>query len=179
MKSLLAFARLIDALTDRCAVVARWAILIACAISATNAVVRYSMDYSSNAFLEVQWYLFAVCVMFGASQVLRVNEHVRVDIFYSIYSTRTKVVVDLLGLILFLLPVTLFIAYLSFPIFIKMYVSGEMSSNSGGLIRWPAMLTIPLGMFLVALQGVSEIIKRVGWLMRVHEMDTHYERPLQ
>ena len=179
MKSLLAFARLIDALTDRCAVIARWAILIACAISTTNAVVRYSMDYSSNAFLEIQWYLFAVCVMFGASQVLRVNEHVRVDIFYSIYSTRTKVVVDLLGLILFLLPVTLFIAYLSFPIFIKMYVSGEMSSNSGGLIRWPAMLTIPLGMFLVALQGVSEIIKRVGWLMRVHEMDTHYERPLQ
>ncbi len=179
MKSLLAFARLIDALTDRCAVIARWAILIACAISTTNAVVRYSMDYSSNAFLEIQWYLFAVCVMFGASQVLRVNEHVRVDIFYSIYSTRTKVVVDLLGLILFLLPVTLFIAYLAFPIFLKMYESGEMSSNSGGLIRWPAMLTIPLGMFLVALQGVSEIIKRVGWLMNVYEMDTHYERPLQ
>ncbi|MDO9437586.1 TRAP transporter small permease subunit [Hydrogenophaga sp.] len=179
MKSLLAFARLIDTLNDRFAVMARWAILIACAISTTNAVVRYSMDYSSNAFLEIQWYLFAVCVMFGASQVLRVNEHVRVDIFYAMYSTRTKVIIDLLGLIFFLLPVTLFIAYLSMPIFLKMLASGEMSSNSGGLIRWPAMLTIPLGMFLVALQGVSEIIKRVGWLMRVHEMDTHYERPLQ
>lgn len=179
MKSLLAFARLIDAITDRFAFVARWAILIACAISTANAVVRYSMDYSSNAYLEIQWYLFAVCVMFGASQVLRINEHVRVDIFYSMYPTRTKVIIDLFGLIFFLLPLTLFIAYLSMPIFLKMYTSGEMSSNSGGLIRWPAMLTIPLGMALVALQGVSEIIKRVGWLMHVHEMDTHYERPLQ
>ena len=179
MKRLLAFARLIDALNDRFAFVARWAVLIACAISTTNAVVRYSLDYSSNAFLEIQWYLFAVCVMFGAAQVLRINEHVRVDIFYSRYPTRTKVLIDLLGLIFFLLPLTFFIAYSSMPVFLKMLMSGEMSSNSGGLIRWPAMLTIPLGMFLVGLQGISEIIKRVGWLMHVHDMDTHYERPLQ
>lgn len=179
MKSLLALARLIDAFTDKFAVVAKWAILAACAISTTNAVVRYSLNYSSNAFIEVQWYLFAICVMFGSAQVLRVNEHVRVDIFYGMYPTRTKVVVDLLGLCLFLLPMTLFIAYSALPVLTKMIVSQEVSSNAGGLIRWPAMLTIPLGMSLVALQGVSEIIKRVGWLLHVYDMDTHYERPLQ
>jgi TRAP-type mannitol/chloroaromatic compound transport system permease small subunit len=179
MKRLLALARLIDALTDAFAAIAKWAILAACAISTSNAVVRYSMDYSSNAFLEIQWYLFAICVMFGAAQVLRVNEHVRVDIFYGMYPTRSKVVIDLLGLCLFLLPMTLFIAYSSLPVLLKMIASQEMSSNAGGLIRWPAMLTIPLGMGLVALQGVAEIIKRVGWLMHVHDMDTHYERPLQ
>jgi TRAP-type mannitol/chloroaromatic compound transport system permease small subunit len=179
MKRLLALARWIDAINDRFAELAKWAILAACAISTTNAVVRYSLDISSNAFLEVQWYLFAVCVMLGAAQVLRVNEHVRVDIFYGMYPTRAKVLIDLAGLTLFLLPMTIFIAYSSLPVFVRMFVTHEMSSNSGGLIRWPAMLTIPLGMSLVALQGVSEIIKRVGWLMQVHEMDTHYERPLQ
>ncbi|UJW83405.1 TRAP transporter small permease subunit [Hydrogenophaga sp. SL48] len=179
MKRLLALARLIDAFTDRFATVAWWAILAACAISTTNAVVRYTLDYSSNGFLEIQWYLFAVCVMFGAAQVLRVNEHVRVDIFYGMYPTRIKVLIDLMGLCFFLLPMTLFIAYSSLPVLLKMIASQEMSSNAGGLVRWPAMLTIPLGMCLVALQGVAEIIKRVGWLMHVHDMDTHYERPLQ
>lgn len=179
MKRLLALARLVDAITDRFAAVAKWAILAACAISTANAVVRYSISYSSNAFLEIQWYLFAVCVMFGAAQVLRVNEHVRVDILYGSYPTRAKVLVDLLGMVFFLLPMTLFIAYASLPMLAQMFLSQEMSSNAGGLIRWPAMLTIPLGMGLVALQGVSEIIKRIGWLMHVHDMDTHYERPLQ
>jgi TRAP-type mannitol/chloroaromatic compound transport system permease small subunit len=103
-------------------------------------------------------------VMLGASQVLRVNEHVRVDILYAWYPTRMKVVIDLLGLTFFLLPLCAFVAW---------------SAISGGLIRWPAMLTIPLGMSLLLLQGLSEIIKRIAWLMGVFEMDTHYERPLQ
>jgi len=179
MKSLLVLAGWIDAVNDRFASLAKWAILAACVISTANAVVRYGLGISSNAFLEIQWYLFAVCVMFGAAQVLRVNEHVRVDIFYGMAPTRGKVVIDLLGLVFFLLPLTLFVAWLSLPVLMRMVVSAEMSSNAGGLIRWPAMLTIPLGMALVALQGVAEIIKRVGWLMHVHEMDTHYERPLQ
>ena len=179
MKTLLALARLIDAVTDRFAVLAKWAILIACAISAGNAVVRYSLDISSNAFLEIQWYLFAVCVMFGASQVLRVNEHVRVDILYGIYPTRTKVIVDLVGICIFLIPLCAFVAWSTMPVLTQMYVTKEMSSNAGGLIRWPAMLTIPLGMGLLILQAVSEVIKRIGWLMHVYEMDTHYERPLQ
>jgi TRAP-type mannitol/chloroaromatic compound transport system permease small subunit len=179
MKTLLALARLIDAVTDRFAVLAKWAILIACAVSAGNAVIRYSLDISSNAFIEIQWYLFAVCVMFGASQVLRVNEHVRVDILYGIYPTRTKVIVDLVGICIFLIPLCAFVAWSAMPVLTQMYVTKEMSSNAGGLIRWPAMLTIPFGMGLLILQAVSEVIKRIGWLMHVYEMDTHYERPLQ
>jgi len=179
MKPLLALARLIDAVTDRFAVLAKWAILIACAISAGNAVVRYSLDISSNAFIEIQWYLFAVCVMFGASQVLRVNEHVRVDILYGLYPTRIKVIVDLVGLCVFLIPLCAFVAWSAMPVLTQMYMTQEMSSNAGGLIRWPAMLTIPLGMGLLILQAVSEVIKRIGWLMHIYEMDTHYERPLQ
>lgn len=179
MKSLLALARLIDAVTDRLASLAKWAIFVACAVSAGNAVVRYSLDFSSNAFLEIQWYLFAACVMLGAPQVLRVNEHVRVDIFYGIYPTRVKVLVDLMGICLFLIPMCAFIAWSAFPVFAQMYTTGEMSSNSGGLIRWPAMATIPFGMSVLILQALSEVIKRVGWLLHVHDMDTHYERPLQ
>jgi len=179
MKSLLALARLIDAVNDRGASIAKWAILFACAISAGNALVRYGLDISSNAFLEIQWYLFAFCVMLGAQQVLRVNEHVRVDILYAWYPTKVKVFVDLFGLTFFLIPVCVFIAWTSFPVFLGMWNSGEMSSQANGLIRWPAMLTIPLGMSLLTLQGISEIIKRIAWLTGSYEMDTHYERPLQ
>ena len=179
MNGLLALSRAIDGLNDRMATLAKWAILLACAISTANALVRYLLDIGSNAFLEIQWYLFATCVMLGAAQVLRVNEHVRVDILYGLYPTRTKVWVDLLGLVCFLLPLTLALTWLAWPIVERMYLTGEMSSNAGGLIRWPAMLTIPLGMSLVALQGLSEIIKRAAWLMGRLHMDTHYERPLQ
>ena len=142
-------------------------------------VVQEKLSFSSNAFLEIQWYLFAVCVMFGAAQVLRVNEHVRVDVLYGLYPTRGKVFVDLFGLLFFLMPVMVLMVYLSWPLFVRMLESGEMSSNAGGLIRWPVMLTIPLGFSLLILQGLSEIIKRVAWLMNKYEMDTHYERPLQ
>ena len=179
MKQLLVLARTIDRLNDQFATLAKAAVISACAVSALNAVVRYAFDYSSNAFLEVQWYLFAVCVMFGAPQVLRVNEHVRVDVLYGLYPTRMKVCIDLLGMLLFLLPVALLVVWLSLPIFGRMYLTGEMSNNAGGLIRWPVMLTIPLGLTLLILQAVSEVIKRAGWLLQAHDMDTHYERPLQ
>ncbi len=179
MKPLLALARWIDRFTDGFGTIATWAVLAACLISAINAGVRYAFDISSNAFLEIQWYLFAGVVMLGASQVLRLNEHVRVDVLYGRYSTRTKVWVDLLGLTFFLMPVMGFMLYLSWPMFLTMYRSGEMSSNAGGLIRWPVMLLIPLGFALLLMQGLSEMIKRVGWLLHVHNMDTHYERPLQ
>lgn len=179
MRLLLVLAHRIDALNDRFAVMAKWAIVASCAISAGNAFIRYLLSYSSNGWIEIQWYLFAACVMFGASQVLRVNEHVRVDVLYGSYPTRMKVIVDILGIAFFLIPLCAFIAYASWPVFHQMYVTQEMSSNAGGLIRWPAMLTIPVGMALVALQGVAELIKRVAWLMHRYEMDTHYERPLQ
>ena len=179
MKVLLTLSKWIDKLNDGFGELAKWSVILACAISALNAFVRYAFDNSSNAFLEIQWYLFAACVMLGTSQVLRVNEHVRVDVLYGIYPTKAKVFVDLFGLIFFLIPVTCLIIYLSWPMFVAMFKSGEMSNNAGGLIRWPVMLLIPLGMSLLILQAISEIIKRVGWLMHVYEMDTHYERPLQ
>ncbi len=179
MDLLLRLSRLIDALTDRFAEIAKWAVLASCVISAGNAVVRYLVNYSSNAWLEIQWYLFAGCVMLGAAQVLRLNEHVRVDVIYGQYSGRWQALVDLLGFILFLMPVMVLMIYFAWPLFLQMYNTGEMSSNSGGLIRWPAMLLLPVGFFLVLLQGLSEIIKRVAWLAHKYEGDFHYERPLQ
>ncbi|QAZ38640.1 sugar transporter [Methylibium sp. Pch-M] len=169
----------IDVLNDCFAWLAQWAVLACCLISAGNALVRYGLDYSSNAWLEIQWYLFAACVMLGASQVLRLNEHVRVDVFYGRLSGRGKVFVDLFGLVAFLMPVVLLMLWLSLPLFWRTYTSGEMSGNAGGLIRWPAMLMLPLGFALLALQGLAEIAKRIGWLLHRHEMHTHYERPLQ
>ncbi|MFG6457169.1 TRAP transporter small permease subunit [Roseateles sp. BYS96W] len=202
MNALLSLARCIDNLNDRFGRLAAWAVLLSCFISAANAAIRYGLDYSSNAFLEIQWYLFAACVMLGAAQVLRLNEHVRVDIIYSRLSGHGKVCVDLFGLLAFLLPVMAYLTWLSWDLFIvklstgmsatdsidslgaagylrKLLTSGEMSSNAGGLIRWPAVLMLPLGFALVTLQGLAEVIKRVAWLAHRHEMDTHYERPLQ
>jgi TRAP-type mannitol/chloroaromatic compound transport system permease small subunit len=202
MNALLAFSRGIDRLNDRFATVGAWAVLLSCLISATNAVVRYGLDISSNAFLEIQWYLFATCVMLGAAQVLRLNEHVRVDLVYSRLSGRAKVLVDTVGLLVFLLPVVIWAGGLSWQFFLvklttgmrpedsvqtlgligyvwKLLTSGEVSGNAGGLIRWPAAALLPLGFLLLGLQGVSELIKRVAWLAHRLEMDTHYERPLQ
>ncbi len=179
MNGLLTLSRGIDALNDRFAVLAKWAVFASCLISALNAVVRYVANYSSNAFLEIQWYLFAACVMLGAAQVLRVNEHVRVDVLYGRYSGRTQAQIDLFGLVFFLVPVMVAMIYYSWPLFVKMYVSGEMSSNAGGLMRWPAKLMLPLGFSLLLAQGVSEIIKRVAWLAHKYEAEFHYERPLQ
>jgi TRAP-type mannitol/chloroaromatic compound transport system permease small subunit len=179
LKALLALAHGIDWVNDRFGFIAQWAAALSCVISAGNAFVRYGLDISSNGWLEIQWYLFAVCVMLGASQVLRLNEHVRVDIFYGRLPSRGQVWVDLLGILFFLLPAMAVMLYFAWPLFLKMLASGEMSSNAGGLVRWPAMLMLPLGFAMVMLQGVSEAIKRVGWLMHVYEMDLHYERPLQ
>lgn len=179
VKPLLTLARAIDWLTDVFGGFAKWAVIFSCFISALNAIIRYTFDYSSNGWLEIQWYLFAACVMLGAAQVLRVNEHVRVDVLYGMLSARAKVWVDLFGLVFFLMPVMALMLYFAFPLFLRMYVTHEMSNNAGGLIRWPAMLMLPLGFTLMLLQGLSEIIKRVGWLTHTYEMDLHYERPLQ
>ena len=179
MNALLALAKFIDAITDKFGAIAKWAVIASCFISATNALVRYIFDFSSNGFLEIQWYLFAACVMLGAAQVLRVNEHVRVDVLYGLYRGKTQVLIDLFGLIFFLMPVMLAMLYFSWPLFVRVYVSHEVSNNAGGLVRWPAMLTLPLGFALMILQGVAEIIKRIGWLMHRYDMDIHYERPVQ
>ena len=179
MKALLSLSRGIDWLNDKFAVIAIWAVLASCVISALNAIVRYTFNYSSNGFTEIQWYLFAGVVMLGASQVLRVNEHVRVDVLYGLYGGRGQAIVDLLGFIFFLVLSMLVMLYYSWPLFVKMYVSGEMSSNAGGLIRWPVMFLLPLGFTLMLLQGLSEIIKRFAWLTHQYDADFHYERPLQ
>jgi TRAP-type mannitol/chloroaromatic compound transport system permease small subunit len=177
--ALLALSKWIDALNDRFGSIAQWAVFVACMISATNAVVRYVFNYSSNAYLETQWYLFALCVMLGAAQVMRVNEHVRVDVLYGQLSGRGQALLDLLGLLVFVIPSMLVMIHFAWPLFVKMYVSGEMSSNAGGLIRWPAMLMLPLGFGLLLLQALSEAIKRLAWLSHKYEGDFHYERPLQ
>lgn len=174
-----AWVRGIDRLTDLAGTLAKWALLAACVISGGNAIVRFVIGISSNGWLEIQWYLFGTGVMLGAAQVLRMNEHVRVDLFYGRWSARRQVFMDLFGLIVFLLPIMGLFAYLSWPLLVDMVRSGESSSNAGGLIRWPVMLMLPLGFALLVLQGFSEIAKRVLWLRNRYEMNLHYERPLQ
>lgn len=179
MTALLKFTELVDWISDKFGKFASFAVLAAALISAGNAFVRYGLDISSNGWLEIQWYLFAATVMLGAPIVLKLNEHVRVDIFYGKLKGKGPVYVDLFGLVFFLLPVMGLLAYLSWPLFVKIFVTKEMSQNAGGLIRWPAMLLLPLGFGWMTMQGVCEVIKRVAYLMGKIEMDTHYEKPVQ
>ncbi|MGH6627951.1 MAG: TRAP transporter small permease subunit [Burkholderiaceae bacterium] len=179
MSALLKLALGVDWMSDKLGRVAAVTVLSAALISAGNAFVRYVLDISSNAWLEIQWYLFAATVMMGAPIVLKLNEHVRVDLIYAKLKGKGPVYVDLFGLIFFLLPVMALLAYLSWPLLVKMYVTQEMSSNAGGLIRWPAMLMLPLGFACMFLQGLSEIVKRVCYLKGIYKMDTHYEKPVQ
>ncbi len=179
VSGLLKFALGVDWISEKFGRIAAVAVLLAALISAGNAFIRYGLDISSNAWLEIQWYLFGVTVMLGSPLVLKLNEHVRVDLIYGKLKRNAPVYIDLFGLVFFLLPVMLLLAWLSWPLFVKMYVSGEMSSNAGGLIRWPAMLLLPAGFAWICVQGLSEIIKRVAYLRGEYEMDTHYEKPVQ
>ena len=179
MGFLISISRLIDALNDRLGVVANWLVLLACLISAGNAMSRYAFDLSSNAWLEIQWYLFAAMVMLGASYTLKMNEHVRVDILYTMLSERGKQWLDLIGTALFLVPTMLVIAYYSWPFFMQSFTIREISGNAGGLIRYPVKFVLPLGFTLVALQGISEAIKRAAALHGDARYTTHYERPVQ
>ena len=181
MRSLLAFSALIDALNEKIGVICNWLMLLACVVSAGNAMVRYAYDSSSNAWLEVQWYMFAVIVMFGAAYTLKRNEHVRVDILYMTLSRRGQLWIDILGALVFLLPTCAILAWLSWPFFMQSFNVYEHSSNAGGLLRWPIKLVLPVGFALVALQGLSELIKRVAFLngYAVDSLEAHYERPTQ
>jgi len=179
MKGLLGFAHAIDWFNQQIARFAVWAMFISCMVSAGNATVRYLVSMSSNGWLEVQWYLFAACVLLGAPFVLKMNEHVRVDVLYSRLTSRGQARIDLFGLIFFLMPGALLLAWMSWPWFVDSYVTHEMSSNAGGLIRWPVKLALPIGFGLLALQGISEIIKRTAYLKGDYAMDLQYERPLQ
>ncbi len=179
MSRLLRFARYVDTINDRVAIVAAYLVLFACLVSGANAMVRYALDRGSNAWLELQWYLFAGIVMLGTAKVLRVNGHIRVDIIYGGRSSRAKAIIDLLGLSVFLVPTALLMIYLSWPFVLDSYLSSEMSSNAGGLIRWPFKVLLPVGFALLAIQGAAEIVKRIAYLRGELQMDTHYDRPLQ
>jgi TRAP-type mannitol/chloroaromatic compound transport system permease small subunit len=179
LRHLLTLSRAIDAMNERLGWLANAFVLLACLISAGNAMSRYAFDLSSNAWLEIQWYLFAAMVMLGASYTLKMNEHVRVDILYIHLSERGKEWLDLIGTAVFLVPSMLVITYYSLNFFMQSWNVQEISGNAGGLIRWPVKLLIPLGFTLVALQGVSEIIKRAAALRGDVTFESRYERPLQ
>jgi TRAP-type mannitol/chloroaromatic compound transport system permease small subunit len=146
-----------------------WLVLVMVLISAGNALVRYGLKTSSNAWLEVQWYLFAAVFLLSAGATLLANGHVRIDVLSARLSSRTRLWIDFLGGLFFLLPVTLLILWLSWPMALESFLRGEMSSDAGGLPRWPAKMLIPAGFLLLALQGVSETIKRADALRRGDE----------
>lgn len=179
MALLLKFALGMDWISEKFSILASWAVLLAALISAGNAFVRYGADWSSNSLMEIQWYLFAYTVMIGAPLVLKLNEHVRVDLIYVKLEGNGPVYVDLFGLIVFLVPVITLLTGLSWGFFANTFISGEMSQNAGGLIRWPVVLAMPLGFGLLLIQGFAEIIKRIAYLQGRFQMDTHYEKPLQ
>ena len=165
MNALLKFSRLIDALTERIAKAVFWLVLVVVLVSAANAIMRYTIHYSSNAFLEIQWYLFGVIFLFSSGYTLLRNEHVRIDLISSKFSKRGQVWIDIFGILFFLMPMAVVIMLLSWPVFMHAFESQEMSNSAGGLIVWPARLMIPVGFFLLILQAISELIKRVGFLM--------------
>ena len=203
MRALLAVSRAIDWLSRLVGVFATYLVLLAALLSAFNAVIRYSINgllhlerqfahlsgslgwlldlyrQNSNTLGEAQWYMFAGMVMFGAAHTLRMNEHVRVDLIYGAVSERTRLWIDLLGGIFFLLPMCLLMIHFTWPWFLEAYYSGESSANAGGLLRWPVKLTLPLGFALVALQGFSEIVKCLAALTAGHDREGVYERPVQ
>ena len=164
MQALLRLSRAIDWLNSQVGKYVLWLILASTVISGINAVVRKVFNYSSNAFLEVQWYLFAAAFLLAAGYTLLQGEHVKVDVVSSRLSKRAQIWIDILGFALFLTPVCLAVLWYGVPFFVQGYQSGEMSSNAGGLIRWPVYAMIPLGFTLLLLQGWSELIKRLAFL---------------
>jgi TRAP-type mannitol/chloroaromatic compound transport system permease small subunit len=179
MRPLLAVSAVIDRINEKIGNICNFLVLAACIVSAGNAMIRYAFGYSSNGWLELQWYLFAILVMFGASYTFKRNEHVRVEIFYLFLSERGQLWLDLIGTLFFLIPACLLLCYLSWPFFYQAYLVNEMSSNAGGLIRWPIKFVTPAGFVMLALQGVSEVIKRIAALQGQVTIDAKYERPTQ
>ena len=164
MNALLALSRAIDAVTERVGRIVYWLVLVVVLISAANASVRKLFNYSSNAYLEIQWYLFSVIFLFGAGYTLLRNEHVRIDIIQGRVSARAQNWIDVVGIVLFLWPMSIIIMWLSWPLFVDSFARNEVSTNAGGLIVWPARLMVPIGFALLLMQSVSELIKRIAFL---------------
>jgi TRAP-type mannitol/chloroaromatic compound transport system permease small subunit len=164
LNALLALSRAIDAVSERIGRIIYWLVLVVVLISAANATVRKLFNYSSNAYLEIQWYLFSVIFLFGAGYVLLHNAHVRIDIISGRLSPRAQNWIDVFGILLFLFPMAFTIMWLSWPLFMDAYTRHEVSTNAGGLLIWPARLMVPIGFFLLIVQGISELIKRIAFL---------------
>ncbi|AWK84812.1 TRAP transporter small permease subunit [Azospirillum thermophilum] len=164
MRVLLALSRLIDAVNDGIGKLTYWLVLLAVLVSSGNAVIRYSLNHSSNAWLELQWYLFSAVFLLCAGYTFLRNEHIRIDIILGRFSKRVQAWVDIFGILVFMFPMTILIMVLSWPMFMDSYLTNEMSSDAGGLIRWPSKFLVPAGFFLLTLQGVSELIKRIAYL---------------
>ena len=164
MQALIRLSRIIDALNERVGKTVLWLVLVAVLVSAGNAIVRKVFNTSSNAFLELQWYLFSGVFLLCAGFTLLRNEHVRIDVVAGRLSPRAQAWIDVLGTIFFLLPMALMFIWLSWPIFVRTYTQGEISTNAGGLLIWPARLLVPIGFTLLVLQGLSELIKRIAFL---------------
>ena len=178
MKPVLAFAHLIDTLNERSGRAVYWLVLAMTLISAGNAVSRKLFSLSSNAFLEIQWTLFAAVFLLAAGYTLKHNEHVRIDVLSSRLSPHARAWLDIFGGLFFLLPMASLVLYYAWPFFANSFTSQEWSSNPGGLILWPAKALIPLGFALLLLQGVAEIIKRIGFLLGVEPPEAPAHSPL-
>jgi TRAP-type mannitol/chloroaromatic compound transport system permease small subunit len=179
MPVLLGLSRAIDWVNARFGVIANCLVLLACLISAGNAGSRYLFSESSNGWLEIQWYMFGGMVLLGAPYTLKMNEHVRVDLVYGLVSERTRLWIDIICGCLFLLPICAILIFFTWPWFVESWTINEASSNAGGLVRWPVKLLLPVGFALMALQGISEIIKRIAALEHVIDAEFKYEKPLQ
>ena len=164
VNGLLALSRMIDRINNAIGKASTWLILVVVIISAGNAVVRYAIDWSSNGLLEIQWYLFSAVFLLGAAYVLNKNEHIRIDVIFGRWSPRAQTWIDVFGIIVFLMPMVIMTTYMSWTVFMLAWTSGEGSANPGGLIRWPVRLLMPVGFFMLFMQGISELIKRFAFL---------------
>jgi TRAP-type mannitol/chloroaromatic compound transport system permease small subunit len=158
---------LIDRVNDRVGKLTMWLVLAVVLISAGNAIVRKAFNIGSNAFLEIQWYIFAAIFMLGVGYVMLKNAHVRIDFISSRLSKRTNAWIDAIGIVIFTIPLSIIMIDLGWPLFARALQSGEMSQNAGGLIRWPALMLVPLGFAILLLQSISELIKRIAFLRGV------------
>jgi TRAP-type mannitol/chloroaromatic compound transport system permease small subunit len=162
VQALLKLSNFIDSTTEHIGKLVYWLTLAAVLVSSGNAMIRYILNTSSNKWLELQWYLFSAVFLLCGGYALKHGAHVRIDVIYSHLKRRTQLYIDVFGTVFFLLPMAILILYLSWPVFVNAYMNNEVSSNAGGLIIWPARLLLPVGFFLLVVQGFSELIKRIA-----------------